>query len=203
MLKIAGKPILKHTLEALPKKVSEVILITGYLGNKIKKYFGNKFLGKKLRYVHQKTQDGTFHALKLTKRLLKNNSFLLLAGDDLYHKKDIEKIAKYKLAVLVKESKHPERFGVCLKDKKWFLKEIIEKPKNPPSNLVNTGAYALTRDIFSESVIYHKNEQVLAPMIGNLAKKKKIKVIKAKFWHPIGYKEDLEKAERIIKNLKK
>lgn len=197
MLRVAGKPILEHTIKALPKEVNEVILVIGYLGNQIKKYFGNKFDGKKIKYVWQKKLRGTFNALTLARPYLKKQ-FLVLLADDLYDKKDLEKLIKYDLAILAYESKNPERFGVCVGGKNNLLKKIIEKPENPPCNLVNIGVYKLNHDIFKEPLVYINGEQFLPPMIGSLAEKKKINIVKARFWHPIGYKEDLDAAERIL-----
>src|SRR3989344_5644423 len=70
------RPILEHILNELPKKVDEVILVIGYLGDKVKKHFGNNFLGKKIKYVIQEEQLGTFHALKQAKNFsIMNFSF--------------------------------------------------------------------------------------------------------------------------------
>lgn len=176
-------------------------MVIGYLGSQIKNYFGSKFDCKKIKYVWQKKQLGTFDALKLAKPYLKKY-FLVLLGDDLYGKKDLEKLMKYDLAILAHESKHPERFGVCVAEKN-LLKGIIEKPEKPPCNLVNTGVFKLNHDIFKESPVYINNEQFLPPMIGELAKKKKVHIVKARFWHPIGYKEDLDAAEKILAPLRR
>ena len=40
MIKILGKPILHHIIDALPDEVNEIILVVGYLGDQIENYFG-------------------------------------------------------------------------------------------------------------------------------------------------------------------
>ena len=199
LLKIKDKPILEYTLENLPDKVTEVVLVIGYKGDQIKNYFGPEFAGQKIKYVEQPQCKGTYNALACASQFLNNEPFLILVADDLYKKEDLEKLVRYPASVLVYETKNPERFGICLTRENGILAEIIEKPNYPCGNLAHTGACVLNRNIFSEPIIYGANsEELLAPMIGSLAKKHPVKVVQASFWFPIGYPEDLEKAAEII-----
>src|SRR3989344_5790276 len=91
MVEILGKPLLHHIFNALPDEVSEVILVTGYLEDKIKEYFGENFSGKKIKYVHQPKKLGTAQALWLARSLLAAERFLMLYADDLQSKADIQK----------------------------------------------------------------------------------------------------------------
>jgi bifunctional UDP-N-acetylglucosamine pyrophosphorylase/glucosamine-1-phosphate N-acetyltransferase len=193
MVELDRRPILEYTLSILPKQIDEVILVTGYKGEKIKERFGVDFGRLKLRYAEQKKAKGTGSALRAAKPLLRNGHFLLLHGDDLYHPDDLQNCLQDMPIVLTKESAHPERFGVCIIGENNRLIDIIEKPQNPPGNLVNVGVYLLTQDIFSIPPCYLPNgESNLAAQIGALAQKRPIHAIKARFWHPIGYPEDIE-----------
>jgi bifunctional UDP-N-acetylglucosamine pyrophosphorylase/glucosamine-1-phosphate N-acetyltransferase len=197
MLKVGNNPILFHTLSILPDEISEVFIIVGWLQDEIKNYFGNNFNGKKITYLSQEEPRGTFHALSLAKEFL-DKPFIMISGDDIYSKKDITKIAQHESAILVHKAEHPERFGICKKGKEGLLCEIIEKPKEFIGDLANIGVYKLRPTIFKEEVILGgNNEQVLAPMIGNLAKKEKIWLSEATFWHPIGDVDDLNSAQSI------
>ena len=51
LIKINGKPILEYTLSSLPSQINEIIIIIGYLGEKIRKTFGNKFRNINIKYV--------------------------------------------------------------------------------------------------------------------------------------------------------
>ena len=199
LLKIKGRPILDYTFSSLPEKISEVILVVGYKGEQIKNYLGGEFSGKKIKYVFQGRPGGTFHALASAKNLLAPDPFLVLVADDLYKKEDLEELARHPAGVLVFETATPERFGICKIGESGFLEEITEKPDYFCGNLANTGACVLDHAVFEEPIIYGANgEELLAPMIGSLAKSQKIKVIQGSFWFPIGYPEDLEKAEEFI-----
>lgn len=192
------KPILEHILNELPKEIDEVILVIGYLGDKVKRHFGSNFLGKKIKYVVQREQLGTFHALKQAKKLLKDE-FLSLMADDIYSEKDLVNLIKNKHAVLVRAVKGPsEKFGVCvIRDN--YLVDIREKEKDIKFKFANCGAFKLDMDIFNEPVIYGPNgEEWLSSMVGSLAKKHKVKVIKAIRWFPIATPEDLKMAKIFI-----
>lgn len=199
MVEVNGRPILEHSLKNLPKEIDEIVLVIGYLGDVIKNHFGSSFNGLKIKYVYQPEAKGTGDALYRAKDFIKEEAFMLLYADDLYHPADLQECVSDAPTVLVKESEHPEKFGVCLVDKNGMLLDILEKQANPPGNLVNIGVYALDSGIFSVPQVFLLNgESNLAAQIGNWAKTKRIKTVKARFWHPIGYPEDILKAEEYL-----
>lgn len=193
------KPILEHIFNELPNEVSEVILVIGYLGDKIKKHFGCNFLGKKIKYVVQKDSRGTFHALKQAKKLLKDE-FLVLMADDIYSKNNLASLVENKYAVLARAVSGPsEKFGACLIRGNRLL-DIREKEKGIKFKFANCGAYKLDMDIFNEPIIYGPNgEEWLSSMVGSLAKKVRIKIIKATKWFPIATVQDLKRAGKFLK----
>ncbi|MBI4272480.1 nucleotidyltransferase family protein [Candidatus Uhrbacteria bacterium] len=196
MVAIGGKPILEYTLSILPKVIEEAILVIGYKGEKIREYFGEEFNGLHLIYVEQPEPKGTADAIEKALPYLKSEYFMVVSGDDLYHPDDLEKcVTGTQQSILVKETDTPERFGICIVGKDDLLEGLVEKPKNPPSNLANVGVYVLHQDIFQlPKMIDEKGEHVLAPKIGQLAKVRPTKVIRAQFWHPIAYPEDVATA---------
>lgn len=202
MLKIGEKPLLHHIFDALPNEIDEVILVVGYLGDQIEKYFSKQFGQFKIKYVKQKEKLGTGQALHLCKNILGKDKFLMLYADDLQSKKDLTRCLCYPLSVLVKEVKDPRRFGVVTVDKNGKILEIVEKPENPLSNLVSTGVKVLDSRIFDYPLIQHPNgEYYITHPLAQLAKDHEIMAVKADFWFPIGYPEDLQKAEEALKYL--
>lgn len=199
MVEVFGKPILEYTLSILPKEVREVILVVGYRGEKIKKYFGKRFGSLKLKYVEQSSAKGTGHALACARRFITGEYFLLLHADDLYHPDDLLNCLQDMPIVLTKESAFPERFGVCIVGENNRLVDIVEKPAVPPGNLVNIGAYLLNKEIFGVAQSYLPGgESNLAAQIGAWAKRRPVHVLKARFWHPIGYPEDVQSAHHFL-----
>lgn len=194
-----NRPILEHTLNVLPDKVDEVILVVGYLGDKIRNYFGDNFRGKRIRYTTQKDQLGTFHALRQAKKFMKGD-FLILMADDIYSKKDLTNLAKSKNAILVKRVKGPsEKFGACLVKNDCLL-DIREKEVGVKFKFASCGAYKLDMSIFNEPIIYGSSgEEWLSSMVGSLARRKEIKIIQANKWFPIATAQDLKKVEKLLK----
>jgi len=202
LLKISGRPILEYTLNNLPEDISEVIFVTGYKGELIKEHFGGNYNGKKIKYVEQTDLNGTAGALWLTKDILRGK-FLVLMGDDLYHKDDLEKLVSYDLVLLVKEVANNTRFGVVATDEDGYLKEVVEYKflkDRPAGNLVNTGAYVLNAKIFDYAPVAISDKEFGLPQtLAQMADKHKIKVIKANVWHPNGYEEDLIRGEAVAR----
>lgn len=194
-----NKPILEHILNVLPDRVDEVILVVGYLRDKIRNHFGDNFGGKKIKYTVQKKQQGTFHALEQAKKLLKGG-FLILMADDIYSKEDLTNLVKSKSAILVKRVKGPsEKFGVCLV-KNGRLLDIREKEAGLKFKFASCGAYKLGMSIFDEPIIYGSSgEEWLSSMVGSLARRKVIKIIQANRWFPIATIQDLKKVGRLLK----
>ncbi len=188
---------MEYTLSILPPEVDEAIMVIGYRGGHIREHFGERFNGLKLTYVEQPALLGTGDALQRAQPYLKDGRFLVLYADDLYHPQDLADCARNGLSVLVKESLTPDRFGVCTVDGDDRLLGILEKRHDPPTNLVNIGVYCLDHRIFSvPKVLLSNGEYNLAEQIGLLAQKEPIYITRARFWHPIGYPEDIKYAEQ-------
>lgn len=201
MVELAGRPLLEHILETLPNEVDDIILVVGYLSDKIKNYFGEKFGRFKITYVYQAEKLGTAHALWLCKDLLGKEKFLMLYADDLQLEKDIKKCLAHPLSILVSEVDDPRRFGVIVADKNGKVLDMVEKPEFPVSKIASTGVMALDHRIFNYPARKHENgEYYITDSLARMAKDHEIKIVKSSFWLPIGYPEDLKKAEEYIRS---
>ncbi|MEK7133389.1 MAG: sugar phosphate nucleotidyltransferase [Patescibacteria group bacterium] len=196
LLRVAGKTLLEHIINALPKEIDELILVIGYKGEQIKSFLGEKFNGFKVRYVWQKEKTGTGRALQICQPFLGRDKFLMFYGDDLYDSKGLENLLKYDLALAVNRVADPSRFGVVLTDQRNKILEIEEKPENPKSNLISTGAMMLDARIFNYPPVKHSSgEYFLTTMIDGLVKEHDVFAVSVPVWIPIGFPEDLKKAE--------
>ncbi len=149
MIPVKGKPLLQYIIELLRKyEVRDIILSTGYMGNKIKEYFGNgsKF-GVDINYIEEKHEMGTAGSLNLMRNLL-NGTFLMFNGDILANIDLHDLIAFHRendalATIALTPVKDPSRFGVVrLRGNK--ILEFIEKPKaTVRSKLINAGVYVL------------------------------------------------------------
>lgn len=198
LVKVAGKALLDHIVGSLPSAVDEIIIVTGYLEEQIHAHCGTEFHGKKVTYVHQAEQKGTGHALWLCKDLLKGR-FLFMFADDLHGANDIARATSYTRSMLTLTTNTPERFGIVVRHPDGTLAEIIEKPEHPPSNLASTGVMVLDENIFKYELRKETNgEFYLTDIIAEYAREYPIAVVEQQLWIPIGYPEDIEKAEKIL-----
>lgn len=82
MVRVAGAPYLEHQLHILRRQgFTNVVLLTGYLGDQIESYFGDgRQLGLSVQYSRESTPIGTGGALRQAAHLLQD-PFLLIYGD--------------------------------------------------------------------------------------------------------------------------
>jgi NDP-sugar pyrophosphorylase family protein len=198
MLKIKGKPILEHKLDALPREIKEVIFIVGYRDEHIINHFKKTWGGRKITYVVQKNLNGTGAAVHLVKSFV-GERFMVMMGDDLYHKSDIKRMLKHDLAILGHEVENTKLFGIIKMDNRKNMVDVVEKPKRSKDNMANTGLYMMNRNFFDyELVQIASGEYGLPQTLARMTGKHKIKVEKAVNWFSIGNASDLKKAEEII-----
>jgi len=205
LLKVLNKTILEYNLDQLNNLVREVILVVGYQGEKIKKIIGKRYKNLKIKYIFQKKQLGTANAAKKTLPLI-GDKFLLLNGDDLYDREDIKKCLKKYPSILLAWKKNPSNFGI-VSCKGGIVLSIVEKPKKPKDNLVNTGLYFLPKSIFDFKIKKSpRGEYEFTDYLKEFIKKEKLFFIKAKNWKALSYSwnlfevnEFLLKKEKIIR----
>src|SRR3989344_2113346 len=200
LLTVAGKNLLQHKIDILPKEIDEIILVVGYLGDRIKDFFGDSYGGKKIKYAIQKELLGTGDALWQAKDLI-NRKFLVMMGDDIYSKNDIEKCLAHDWAVLVKRS--ADRIcsgGKVILDKDGHIKDIIEGKHEGDNLLINAALYSLTSAIFKYPLVKIPGreefglQQTLLQAVDDFP----IKVVQSELWLQMSNKKDLEEAEKII-----
>ena len=156
LLPIANKPMSEYCLDEIKNAgVNEICIIIGGIGaNKVKEYYktGEKF-GVKITYIEQDEPRGIAHAISLCEKFIGNEKFLVFLGDNII-KKDISEFAQnfeendVDASLLLCKVSNPSQFGIAELNEDGSIKKIMEKPKNPPSDLAVTGIYFLTPKIF-------------------------------------------------------
>lgn len=210
MLQVANKPILEHIVNsAIDAGIDGFVFITGYLEQQIREYFGD---GSKWRvsidYVPQKEQLGTADAIGYAKGHVEG-TFLVLNGDMLIGQEDLKALLsrKEEAVICVKEVENPSDFGVLETENNKVVR-IIEKSKNPPTNLANAGIYLFRESIFDYIDLTQpsvRNEFEITDSIQMLIDSGAVvgyNLLEGR-WIDIGYPWDLLKAnERLLKDLK-
>lgn len=215
LIKVQKKPFLSYLLDNLIKAgYRELVLVVGYKGEMIEKFIEGynpnvkdyrivvlnqyKILGPKEK------EYGTACPVKCAKEIVGKHDFIYLNGDNLYSVRDLKSInisGKYNYVGGISVS-NPEKYGVLISDK-GFLKEIIEKPKKFAGNLINTGIYKFTPEVFNKISKIKKSERgeyEITDVINLLAKEKKVKIKKMNdYWLDFGNPADIIKVSKFLK----
>lgn len=158
MVLVIGKPFLEHLILLLKENgIKKFLLLTGYLGNKIREYFedGNKW-GIKIDYSFEKEPLGTAGALRFARNKLEENFFLFFG--DSYLPVDYKKIAyefiqggKKALVVVYDNSDDTEvPFNIML-DKSKKVVAAYNKGENNPGGFdyCDAGVIAVNKQVVS------------------------------------------------------
>ncbi len=208
MVEIDGKPILTHCFEQLVDLgADEFVVVVGYEKEKIIEHYGDAFKGVPITYTHQREQKGLAHAL-LSVREHVDDDFMLMLGDNIFNAnlKDVvrrQREDRADAAFLVEEVPWEEasRYGVTDTNDYGEITEVIEKPDEPPTNLVMTGFYTFTPAIFPACELVqpsNRGEYEISEAIDLLIRSgRTIDAIKLEGWRiDVGYPEDRDEAER-------
>jgi bifunctional UDP-N-acetylglucosamine pyrophosphorylase/glucosamine-1-phosphate N-acetyltransferase len=196
LVQVAGKPLIEHVLSFLPEDIDEVILVLGYKGHMIEDHLGKQHNGKSIRYVWQHEQKGTAHALEQAKDLL-HDSFLLMYGDDIVDKESIARALQYPSCLLAYEHEDPRAFGVIVQNEDGTLRTIMEKPENPPSNLVSAAGIVLHTNLFKYFTDWQEGKEMCIPdALDRYAKDYPVYIERLEMWHPVNSIEQLLLAEK-------
>ena len=155
LLPIANKPMSQYCIESLKEAgVEDIAIITGGIGaNKVQEYYGNgERFGVQLTYIEQDSPRGIAHAIRLCKEFVGTQKFIVFLGDNILKRNISDYVKNFQksdaeASILLCEVNNPSQFGIA-DVKNGIIKKIIEKPKNPPTNLAVTGIYFLTTTIF-------------------------------------------------------
>ena len=208
MVEVAGKPILTYCFEHLAELgADELIVVVGYMKESIINHYDDEFEGVPITYAHQREQNGLAHAL-LTVEEHVDEEFMLMLGDNVFEANlgDVvnrQRKARADAAFLVEEVpwEEADRYGVCDTNKYGEVVEVIEKPEDPPSNLVMTGFYTFSPAIFHACHLVQpsgRGEYEISEAIDLLIRSgRTIDAIRLDGWRlDIAYPEDREEADR-------
>lgn len=156
LLPIANKPMSQYCVESLRDAgiIDIAIIIGGTAPHKVQEYYGNgNNFGVKITYVNQDEPKGIAHAINLCKNFINGEKFVVFLGDNILKRDISDFVREFKdgnadATILLCEVENPTQFGIADVNKDGSIKKIMEKPKDPPTNLAVTGIYFLTPKIF-------------------------------------------------------
>ena len=156
LLPIYDKPMIFYPIQALINAgIRDILIVTG--GNSAGDFLrllgnGKGFGLNHLNYTYQEGEGGIAEALSLAEHFADNGKVVLILGDNIIEKNIKNAVLEFEkqeegAKLLLKRVPDPQRFGVATLEGDRIVK-IVEKPKNPESNLAVTGIYMFDRKVF-------------------------------------------------------
>ncbi len=211
LVPVANRPILFYVLDHIRRTgIKEIgIVVSPDNEDQIRDAAGKGVRwGVKITYIRQAEAGGLAHAVIAAEKFLGESPFLLFLGDNLIQGDVNAYIQRFMdepcdAFILLKEVPDPRLFGVAELNSQGQVMRLVEKPKEPRSNLAMVGVYFFTDSVHRATQQIkpsYRGELEITDAIQWLIDQGKIihSEIVCGWWLDTGKKEDLLNANRII-----
>jgi glucose-1-phosphate thymidylyltransferase len=155
LIPVANKPILFRVIEAIRDAgIDEIGIVVGDTADEIKAAVGpgNRW-GVKISYIYQEEPLGLAHAVKISRDYLGDERFVMFLGDNVIQggiSPLIQQFADsaWNSQIVLTEVTQPEQYGVAELNGDGQIVQLVEKPKEPRSNLALVGIYMFDHHVF-------------------------------------------------------
>jgi glucose-1-phosphate thymidylyltransferase len=152
---VANKPILFRVIEAIRDAgISDIGIVIGGTGDQIKEAVGRGGRwGVNITYIPQDNPLGLAHAVKISQDFLGDDRFVMFLGDNVIEGGISPLIAQFadsgwNSQIVLTRIEDPRQYGVAEIGENGRIIRLVEKPKNPPSDLALVGVYMFDKHIF-------------------------------------------------------
>jgi glucose-1-phosphate thymidylyltransferase len=154
LLPMANRMTLEYAFDKLKEiGINEICVVVGENEPIMRETLGNgSQFGIQLSYARQPEPKGLAHAVSFTKEFVGDDDFVLYLGDAIYSEGFGSHLEKFQTSGcanlnIVKPVDDPHRFGIANVEGDRIVK-LVEKPKEPESNLAMAGLYFFTSKIW-------------------------------------------------------
>jgi glucose-1-phosphate thymidylyltransferase len=155
LVPVANKPVLFYGIEAMAAAgIDEVgIIIAPETGAEIQSAAGDgSAFGISIQYIEQDAPLGLAHALLTAEPFLGDSPFVMYLGDNLLRDGIVDLVETFRTEqpdalILLTPVPDPEHYGVAELDD-GRVARLIEKPKQPQTDLALVGVYMFNPSIF-------------------------------------------------------
>jgi glucose-1-phosphate thymidylyltransferase len=156
LVPVANKPVLFYGVEALlGAGIREIGIIVGETKDEIQEAVGEgKRWGDDVRitYIEQPEPLGLAHAVLIAEDFLGEEPFVMYLGDNILKSGIVSLVQDFRkqepnALILLTPVSNPEMFGVAELEEGRVVR-LVEKPKQPKSNLALVGVYMFDRHVF-------------------------------------------------------
>lgn len=159
LLPVGRKPMILHCIDRLLEcGISDIMVVTGteHMGHIVGLLGSGNSMGCELTYRVQEKPDGIAGAIRLCKSFVGDDDFAVILGDNIFEEGLVDHVQRFRdrsneteCSLLFKKVPDPHRFGVG-KFENGKLVQLLEKPKNPPSDLACVGFYLYSSNAFQK-----------------------------------------------------
>ncbi|MDI6730428.1 MAG: glucose-1-phosphate thymidylyltransferase [Candidatus Altarchaeum sp.] len=209
LIPVANKPVLFYGIEDLIEAdIKDIGIVVGPNKEQVENAVNNAKFDAKFTFIPQDAPTGLAHAVKIAKKFINNESFVMYLGDNILMQSIKEFINGFEESdesarILLCPVSDPSRYGIAkLNDNREVVK-LAEKPKKFISDLALIGVYAFKNKIFDACEAIKpswRNELEITDAIQWLIENK-FKVparITNGWWKDTGKAEDMIDANRLI-----
>ncbi len=211
LIPIANKPNILYCLEDLRDAgVTDIGVILGdVMPEKVRELLGDgSAWGVRLTYIVQGEPKGIAHAVGCAREFMGDEPFVVYLGDNVL-KGGIKRMAEeferegYDALVALTRVPDPQRFGVAELDSEGRIVRLVEKPKEPKSELALVGIYFFRSRIFDaikELKPSWRNELEITDAIDTLVQRGHSVAahIVTGWWKDTGKPEDILEVNRLV-----
>ncbi len=156
LVPVANKPVLFRVIEAIRDAgIDDIGIVVGDTADEIKEAVGTgRRWGVKITYIRQEQPLGLAHAVKVSQHYLGNDKFVMFLGDNVIEGgisgliRQFEN-SNYNCQIVLTPVENPSQYGVAELDPDTRqIIRLVEKPRNPPSNLALVGIYMFDEHIW-------------------------------------------------------
>ncbi len=154
LVPVANKPVLFYGIEALRDAgIREIGIVVGDTREEIKAAAGDgSAWGVRITYIPQEAPLGLAHAVLIAEEYLAGQPFVMYLGDNILKSGIVGLVREFEerkphALILLTPVADPRLFGVAELEGDRVVR-LVEKPKEPRSNLALVGVYLFDRPIF-------------------------------------------------------
>jgi glucose-1-phosphate thymidylyltransferase len=155
LVPVANKPVLFRVIEAIHEAgIDDIGIVIGDTGAEIRQAVGTGARWDvKITYIPQEAPLGLAHAVKISQDFLGDDRFVMFLGDNVIQGGISALIRQFSGSdwnsqVVLTEVAQPQHYGVAELNDQGQIKQLVEKPRNPPSNLALVGIYMFDHHVF-------------------------------------------------------
>jgi len=209
LVPVANKPILFYGIEGLAASgLTEIGIVVGDTHQEIREAVGDgSRWGVRVTYIPQSAPLGLAHAVLTAEEFLDGEPFVMYLGDNLIREPLAPLVGRFRAEtpnaqILLAKVTNPQEFGVAQLEGSRVVR-LVEKPKQPPSDLALVGIYMFDAHIFEAARAIRpsgRGELEITDAIQRLidtGRTVRAHVSEA-WWKDTGKLEDILEANRII-----